>query len=40
MTTQKIQADFDRLAQFDDDGWTHNNHYIPFLLSHAPFPCA
>jgi 2-polyprenyl-3-methyl-5-hydroxy-6-metoxy-1,4-benzoquinol methylase len=40
MTIDKIRADFDRLAQFDDDGWNHNNHYIPFLLSHMPTPCA
>ena len=39
MTLEKIRADFDRLAQFDDDGWNHNNHYIPYLLSRAPVPC-
>lgn len=31
-----IQADFDRLALFDSEGWTHNNHYHDFLLRHVP----
>jgi len=27
-----IEADFDRLALLDDEGWTANNHYHRFLL--------
>ena len=38
--TFKIQSDFDRLALFDDDGWSHNSHYSAFLLRHLPAPCA
>jgi ubiquinone/menaquinone biosynthesis C-methylase UbiE len=34
-----IQADFDRLAAFSQDGWNHNNHYHRFLLRHVPQPC-
>ena len=34
-----IQADFDRLAAFSQDGWNHNCHYHRFLLRHAPQPC-
>lgn len=34
-----LQADFDRLAPYDRDGWTHNNHYHPFLLRQMPTPC-
>lgn len=36
---QRIQGDFDRLAQFDDEGWTHNRHYEAFLLKHLPADC-
>jgi ubiquinone/menaquinone biosynthesis C-methylase UbiE len=32
----RIQADFDRLASFSDDGWDHNSHYHHFLLKHLP----
>jgi 2-polyprenyl-3-methyl-5-hydroxy-6-metoxy-1,4-benzoquinol methylase len=35
----KIQADFDRLAQFSNEGWNHNNHYHDFLLKHIPSNC-
>jgi 2-polyprenyl-3-methyl-5-hydroxy-6-metoxy-1,4-benzoquinol methylase len=35
-STEKIRADFDRLAQFAGDGWDHNSHYHPFLLRHMP----
>jgi 2-polyprenyl-3-methyl-5-hydroxy-6-metoxy-1,4-benzoquinol methylase len=34
-----IRSDFDRLALLDDGGWTHNNHYHPFLLEHIPAHC-
>ena len=34
-----VQADFDRLAQLDDEGWTANNHYHDFLLKHVPPNC-
>lgn len=34
-----IEADFDRLAVLDDDGWTANNHYHNFLLKHVPQNC-
>ncbi len=32
----KIRADFDTLAQFSEDGWSHNSHYHAFLLKHLP----
>src|SRR5207247_492669 len=35
----QIQADFDRLAAFSQDGWNHNSHYHRFLLRHVPQPC-
>ena len=31
-----IERDFDRLAQFDEEGWTGNNHYHNFLLGNVP----
>ena len=34
-----IQADFDRLALLDAEGWTQNNHYHNFLLRHIPNDC-
>ena len=34
-----IEADFDRLAILDDEGWTANNHYHDFLLRHVPHNC-
>src|SRR5882762_3164379 len=34
-----IQADFDRLALLDAEGWTQNNHYHNFLLRHVPNGC-
>ena len=34
-----IEADFDRLAILDDEGWTANNHYHDFLLRHIPHNC-
>jgi len=34
-----IEADFDRLALLDDEGWTANNHYHSFLLKHVPQNC-
>lgn len=34
-----IEADFDRLAILDDEGWTANNHYHDFLLKHVPQNC-
>ena len=37
--TDLIRANFDRLALLDNDGWTHNNHYHPFLLGYVPVQC-
>ena len=37
--SELIRTDFDRLALLDDGGWTHNNHYHPFLLDHVPAQC-
>jgi len=34
-----VEADFDRLALLDDEGWTANNHYHDFLLKHVPPKC-
>jgi len=34
-----VEADFDRLALLDDEGWTANNHYHSFLLKHLPQNC-
>ena len=34
-----VEADFDRLAVLDDEGWTANNHYHSFLLKHVPHNC-
>ena len=34
-----IDADFDRLALLDDEGWTANNHYHEFLLKQVPANC-
>jgi len=34
-----VEADFDRLALLDDEGWTANNHYHSFLLKHVPQNC-
>ena len=34
-----IQADFDRLALLDAEGWTQNNHYHHFLLRHVRHGC-
>lgn len=34
-----IEADFDRLALLDEEGWTSNNHYHDFLLKHVPQNC-
>ena len=34
-----IEADFNRLATLDDEGWTANNHYHGFLLKHVPQNC-
>lgn len=33
---ERVQADFDRIAPFNDDGWNHNNHYHDFLLNQLP----
>ena len=33
------EADFDRLALLDDEGWTSNNHYHDSLLKHVPANC-
>jgi len=37
--TEAIRADFDRIAQWSEDGWDHNNHYHGFLLSQIPPHC-
>lgn len=34
-----VEADFDRLALMDDEGWTANNHYHDSLLKHVPPEC-
>lgn len=34
-----IQADFDRLAPFDTEAWSHNSHYHAYLLRHVPPRC-
>jgi len=34
-----IEADFDRLAVLDDEGWTSNNHYHDLLLRYLPSNC-
>ena len=34
-----IEADFDRLALLDDEGWTANNHYHNSLLKYVPESC-
>jgi SAM-dependent methyltransferase len=34
-----VEADFDRLALLDDEGWTANNHYHDFLLKYIPQNC-
>ncbi len=39
-STEKIQADFDRLAVLTTEEWNHNDHYHSFLLRHVPGPCA
>jgi len=34
-----VEADFDRLARLDEEGWTANNHYHNSLLKHVPSNC-
>src|SRR5918993_5998821 len=34
-----VEADFDRLALLDQEGWSTNNHYHDFLLKHVPQNC-
>lgn len=34
-----VEADFDRLALLDEEGWTANNHYHNLLLRHVPKNC-
>ena len=34
-----VEADFDRLALLDEEGWTSNNHYHDSLLEHVPPNC-
>lgn len=38
-STEKIQADFDRIAVLSTDEWNHNDYYHPFLLRHVPTHC-
>jgi ubiquinone/menaquinone biosynthesis C-methylase UbiE len=35
-STLQIQADFDRLAEFDEGRWDHNRHYHSVLLGSLP----
>jgi ubiquinone/menaquinone biosynthesis C-methylase UbiE len=38
--SNKVRADFDRIAQFSrDEDWNHNRHYDEFLLRQLPSPC-
>lgn len=39
MINSTVEADFDRLALLDDQGWTVNNHYHPLLLRYVPQGC-
>ena len=34
-----VEADFDRLALLDEEGWTANNQYHNSLLKHVPGDC-
>jgi ubiquinone/menaquinone biosynthesis C-methylase UbiE len=34
-----VEADFNRLALLDEEGWTANNHYHGSLLRHVPRNC-
>ena len=34
-----VEADFDRLALLDEEGWTANNQYHNSLLKHVPRDC-
>ena len=34
-----IEADFDRIALLDHEGWTANNHFHNLLLRHVPRNC-
>ena len=34
-----VEADFDRLALLDDEGWTASNHYHGSLLKYVPKNC-
>ena len=34
-----VEADFDRLALLDEEGWTANNHYHDFLIQYVPHNC-
>jgi len=34
-----VEADFNRLALLDDEGWTSNNHYNNSLLKYVPANC-
>ena len=34
-----VEADFDRLALLDDEGWTANNQYHNSLLKYVPVDC-
>lgn len=38
-TMSSVEADFDRLALMDDEGWTANNHYHNSLLQQVPHDC-
>ncbi|MFO0944847.1 MAG: methyltransferase domain-containing protein [Planctomycetota bacterium] len=32
----QLREEFDRIALLEDDGWSHNSHYHPFLLRQLP----
>ena len=34
-----VEADFDRLALLDEQGWTANNHYHKFIFKQVPSGC-
>ncbi len=39
MESNIIQADFDKLALWDEEGWSHNSHYHGLFLKQVPPNC-
>jgi ubiquinone/menaquinone biosynthesis C-methylase UbiE len=39
VSMSSVEADFDRLALLDDEGWTANNQYHELLLKYVPADC-